>query len=314
MRLAPLLSICCALIGPATAAAASPAALRASVVGSGTWMIGSDGVRFAAWQGDDVASTFVYDDVTRRTSRVTPPAAGCTITAIGAGALAASCDAYPLLGSGWLLNLRTGVWRQVVAPGLEPGDFESRGFVGVGSRWLQADLHGYHNDVSQFRARADGRAYTGARPFGPRVQPSLDAAGLRRRICSPLRARPQPSGSDSYDGWLPLQIEGRFALDVLEGPVRVVLRRCGSTRRQTVCRTWCFTPTLMHGRAVWADDRGVLHARAVRARTSSAYIVRNHPISAVYRLGSRVLMATDEVAGTRGFVVRVAAARGLRRP
>src|SRR4051794_25150727 len=101
MRIALVLTICFALTADAAAGA--------TVVGSATRMIGSDGVRFAAWQDGDVASTIIYDGATARTTRVTPPA-GCQVTGIGAGALIATCDAYPLLSSAWVLNLRSGVW------------------------------------------------------------------------------------------------------------------------------------------------------------------------------------------------------------
>jgi hypothetical protein len=294
MRLLPAVLLCLSS-AVATAAAATP--LRATLAGAGTRMIGSDGARFAAWQDGDVAATFVYDGVTRKTTRLTPPA-GCTVTGIGAGALVATCDIYPFLAAAEVLDLPDGQWRQVVPPADDTSGFGSRLFVGIGTHWIEADRSEYHLSYSAFYAREDGSRYAGPAPFGPHVQPALDAPQLRRRVCSPLRA--------------PVQLEGRFALRISTEPARVVLRRCGSARRRVVCRNWCFTPTLFHGRVLWADDYGRLHVRGVRARRTRTFVIRNHPIAGVYPAGRRLVFATDVVAGTERIVVRSASVRALR--
>ena len=306
------------LLPAATAAApavAKPALLRATLVGTGTRVIGSDGARFAAWQGSDVAETLVYDAATRRTMRVAPPA-GCAVTAIGAGALLATCDSYPLLSSAQVMNLRTGVWRQVVPPASDTSGFTpDRSFVGIGAQWIQARMQDHHSSWSIFHKRSDGTSYAGASPFGAHVQPDLDAAGLRRAICPPITATPEDLPvPESSDGWLPVQLEGRYVLEVLGDPPHVVLGRCGRSRRQTVCRTWCFTPTLSHGRVLWADDVGRLHVRNLRSRRARTFVVPNHPVGAVHPLGAHLVLVTDQIAGTQRIVVRIAAARTLRRP
>jgi len=304
------LGACCAL--SANAAAATP--LKASVVGSATRMIGSDGARFAAWQDEDVASTYVYDGKTHKTTGVVPPP-GCVVTAVGAGALVATCDAYPLLSSAKVLDLPAGQWRDVVGPSPDFGDLGgSRSFVGIGHRWIQAESGHYHTSSSTFYARADGSAYSGRSPFGPHVQPDLDRPGLRRPLCSPLRAIAQEPSSESTDGWYPLQIAGRFAIAAPRSPGAVALHRCGTTRQRVVCHRWCFTPTLFDARILWADDRGALHVRGVRARRTTSFAIRGHTIAGVYPAGSRVVLATDVIAGNDRIVVRVVSARSLRRP
>jgi hypothetical protein len=303
-RLVLALAFCCML---ASDAAAKPLATR--LVGHASQMIGSDGARFAAWH-EDPAVTDVYDALRRTTTRVPAPA-GCVVTGIGAAALVATCDAHPFLSTATVWDLPRGVWRAVVAPDPGGGDFESRTFVGIGRRWIQAERLGYHFSYSAFYARSDGSAYGGPSPFGAHVQPDLGLAGLRRQLCSPLRAIVQERSSESTDGWYPLQLGGRYAIAAPRSPGAVVLRHCGTMRERVVCRRWCFTPALVRGHVLWADDRGAVQVRGVHARRATAFAAGLHAVAGVYPAGPRVVLATDLIAGKPGMVVRSASARAV---
>jgi hypothetical protein len=61
-------------------------------------------------------------------------------------------------------------------------------------------------------------------------------------------------------------------------------------------------------------DYGVLHAHGIRTARTRTYVVPGHPISAIYRLGKRLLVTTDAVAGTRGVQLRLVSTRSLRSP
>ena len=94
-------------------------------------------------------------------------------------------------------------------------------------------------------------------------------------------------------------------------PGNVVLERCGHRRQRTACTRWCFTPALVHGHVVWADDRGRIWVRGVRTLRAVPFAAGRHNVAGVYPAGSRVVLATDTVAGTPRFTVRSASARAL---
>jgi hypothetical protein len=311
MRFAAVLTVCLALA--ADAAFAAPARLTAHRLGAAPAVLGSDGARFVAWPTPDFERTAVYDARTGAIDEVARPPGVCIATGIGAGALVYTCEgAYAAIGTARLMNLRTGTVRPVVGDPPAPfGQFPARSFIAVGARWIQATVSDYHSDVSGFYSRATGEPYGGPTVFGPHVQPDLDSPGLRAPICSPLVARGrQFDPYDSNDGYWPLQIEGRNALDVIRagrtGQTKLVLRHCGTTRHRTICRTWCFSPVLDGGQVLWADDEGILHAFDVHDRRTRAFELRGHPISAVYPVGARLVLATDQIAGKQGVQIRVA--------
>jgi len=299
------LALCCAL---SHSAVAKP--LNTAIVGHGTRMIGSDGARFVAWMDEDVAGTYVYDAVTHKTTPVAPPA-GCSFTAIGAGALVATCDAYPLLSSAQLLDLRSGVWRQAVPPTADSVGFtRERRFVGVGTRWIRARFMDYHVEFSAFYARADGAQYMGLSPFGAHVQPDLDAPGLRREICSPLSATKQDPSEESNDHWHPLQLAGRFAIATPPLSGAIVLRRCGQRSRRILCRHWCITPTLQHGHVLWGDPAGRVRVRDVGGAKGRVFTVPGYSVSGVYPVGSRVVLAAHDYDPGQ-LLIRSVSARAL---
>jgi hypothetical protein len=291
VRLVGVLAVAAALLG-AGAAEATPQPLRTTHIGTATLFIGTDGARFAAWLDDRTGETVVYDSVTSKATRVAGPE-GCTPQAIGAGALLAACTHWPyILPAARLLDLRTGLWREVVPPANDAAN-GSLAYVAVGTRWIEAIHTAGDAAFPVFYSRADGSPYAGSRPSGRRLQPDLDRVGLRRRLCSPLT----PSNSA-----FPLQFEGGIALDPT---TPLTLRRCGTSHRQVLCRHWCFTPLLRHRRVLWADDLGRLHVRNLRTRRSRTYALPNHSIDGVYPLGTRLLFTTDRIAGIRRKAIRV---------
>jgi len=62
---------------------------------------------------------------------------------------------------------------------------------------------------------------------------------------------------------------------------------------------------------VWADDRGRIWVRGVRTLRAVPFAAGRHNVAGVYPAGSRVVLATDTVAGTPRFTVRSASARAL---
>ena len=291
-----LLAAFCAMASDA--AGAQP--LQATVLGAAGRMIGSDGTRLAAWQGDagDAAFTFVHDDVTAATTRVATPA-GCTVEAgaVGGEALLATCVApAPLQNSAQVFDLSTGQWREVVPAAQLPGLF-SREFFGIGTRWIEGTLDAYGSTTFALWSRSDGTRYTGPSAYGAHVQPALDAVRPRRRICSPLRA--------------PLvQMDGGYAIFFVRG-VSLILGHCGSRHRTMVCRTACFSPALHRGHVLWDDARGRLHIRGVRARRDRIFVIPGHRITDVEPAGSQLILSTDQVEGTSRVTVRSVSARAL---
>jgi hypothetical protein len=284
-------TVAAALLG-AGAAEATPRPLRTTHIGTASLFIGTDGARFAAWVGDRAGETVVYDAATATTTRTALPE-GCSPQAIGAGTLLAACTQWPyILPGARLLDLRTGLWREVVPPANDAVN-GSLAFVAVGRRWIEATHIAADAAFSVFYSRSDGSPYAGSTPFGRRLQPDLDGVALRRRLCSPLT----PSNSA-----FPLQFEGRIALDPT---TPLTLRHCGTSHRQVLCRHWCFTPLLRHRRVLWADDLGRLHVRELRTRRFRTYALPNHSIDGVYPLGARLLFTTDRIAGIRREAIRL---------
>lgn len=280
------------------------AALHGRQLGTATSIVGTDGVRLAAWRTEQGGATRVFDASDRHTAVVADPP-GCGAPVIGAGALLFTCtESRPGVAAGaWIVNLKTGLGRPAVPEQMLDGDFRS--FVAVGNRWLQATLSSYHRQVSAFYDRATGEPYTAASPFGPHRQPDLDRSGLVRAICSPLRA-PTDGLEDSppqiSDGYVPLRFSHKWALDT--GPLvqapgqpsQVTLRRCGSTHHRVICRLACGSPAFIDGQAVWADGVSLRTYRLSDGRRRSLH-ARSGSVTGAWRLGRQALVSVAGAAG-----------------
>jgi hypothetical protein len=278
--------------------------LTGPFIGTTEHVVGSDGARFAAWRTVGAASTTVYDLAQKR-ARVVPDPAGCADPVIGSAALLYTCaanDPAMLAGAG-LVDLRSGVFREVVAPQANQG-LEARVWIGIGARWMQAldSSSIYHSQSSVFFERATGVWYGGSRPFGAHRQPDLNRQVLVRRICSPLRASPdgfQNLGGASSDGYVPLLFKGEWALntgpELTTGPSSppLVLQRCGSHRRRVICRDACVTPAFVGGQVVWGDRVDLLTHRLSDHRRRR-YSPKTGAVAGSWTLGNRVLVAIDD--------------------
>jgi hypothetical protein len=295
-----LLAVVCIVCGSA-AGGAQARLLTGPIIGTTTRVVGSDGTRFAAWRTVGAASTTVYDLAQKRT-RVIPDPADCTNPVIGSAALLYTCasdDPAMLAGAG-VLDLRSGVFREVVAPQASQGQ-ETRVWIAIGRRWMQAldSASIYHSQSSGFFERASGVPYAGSPPFGAHRQPDLDRSALVRPICSPLRASAdgfENLGGASSDGYVPLLFSGDWALDtgpqITTGPngPPLVFERCGSKRRRAICRDACVTPAFVDGHVVWGDRVDLLTYR-MSDHHRRRYSPRNGVVTGSWTLGSRVLVA-----------------------
>jgi hypothetical protein len=290
-------TLCAGLLAPSGVQARR---LSGTLVGQTKHFIGSDRGRFVAWRSLSGPSTLVLDTGRHRVVSVADVAGCAAPNAIGAGALVYGCPGGQpgLLAAGWLKDLRTGVARQVVRSA--PGAVDSRQWIGVGRRWLQAQDQGYHVTVSAFYDRATGAQYAGRSPFGARRQPDLDRAGLVRAICSPLRVPvDQADASETTDGYASLLLDGRFALNA--GPTfastpsgsPLVLERCGTSRHQVLCRSLCRTPTFSRGKVVWADGLE-LHTYRLADHRQKTYSFAAGSAMGVWPVGDRLLVAIDD--------------------
>ena len=289
-----------------SAPVASGTALDGRQIGTATAIVGTHGVRFAAWRTDQADTTRVFDASDHHMAVVADPP-GCGAPVIGAGALLFTCtESRPGNAAGaWIVDLTTGRGRAAVPEQSRDGDF--RFFTAIGRRWLQATLSSYHRQVSAFYDRATGEPYAGANPFGPHRQPDLDRPGLVRAICSPLRA-PIDGFEDSppeiSDGYVPLLFSARWALDT--GPLvrspretsRVTLRRCGSKRYRVICRLACGSPAFIGDQVVWADGASLMTYRLSDGRRRNLR-PRSGSVSGAWRLGRRALVIVEGAGGTR---------------
>jgi hypothetical protein len=286
-----------------SAPAASAAVLNAKQIGTAGSVIGTDGVRFAAWRARNGDYTRVFDASDGHTSVIADPP-GCGGPVIGAGALLFTCDvSRPDAAAGsWIVNLETGLGRPAVPEQMLGGD--GRAFIAVGRRWLQATVSSYHRQVSVFYDRATGEPYEGPSPFAAHRQPDLDRSALVLTICSPLRASTdglENSPPEISDGYVPLLFSGGWALDtgpIVRSPSQpngVVLRRCGSTHRRVICRDVCGTPVFVHGQVVWADGVNLLTYRLSDGRRRTLR-PRSGQVSGVWRLGHHALVGVRDAA------------------
>jgi hypothetical protein len=300
--------VCVVAIIVAVTGQATPAAIGMSLkgrqIGTAASIVGTDGVRFAAWRTQKAHVTRVFDASDGQTAVVGDPA-GCGAPVIGAGALLFTCtESHPGAAAGaWIVNLKTGLGRPAVPEQLLEDD--GRFFTAVGRRWLQATLSSYHRQVSAFYDRATGEPYAGASPSGPHRQPDLDRPGLVRSICSPLRA-PTDGFEDSApqisDGYVPLLFSGRWALDM--GPLvispsettHVTVRRCGSKRHRVICRLACGSPAFIGDQAVWADGVSLMTYRLSDGRRWRLQ-PRSGSVTGAWRLGRRALVGVQGAAG-----------------
>jgi hypothetical protein len=293
-----------AAIGNAAPAAAG-AVLQGKRIGAAASIVGTDGVRFAAWRPLKGHVTRVFDASDGHTAVVADPL-GCGAPVIGAGALLFTCAlSRPGDAAGaWIVDLKSGLGRPAVPEQLLDGD--GRVFVAVGRRWLQATVSSYHRQVSAFYDRATGDPYDGASPFGPQRQPDVDRSTLVRSICSPLRAPADGfSGSPPQisDGYVPLLFSGVWALDT--GPrvlsprqlSHVTLRRCRSERHRVICRIDCGSPFFTGGQVVWADGLNLLTYRLRDGRRRALH-ARSGDVTGAWRLGRRVLVGVRRDTGT----------------
>jgi hypothetical protein len=291
-----VLTVSALVVLGAQAGSALAGPLGGRVIGSAQSALGSDGARFGAWRATGHATT-VYDVIERRAHTFADPA-GCGAPVIGAGALLYTCSPPDpgKLSSAGLLDLRTGIFRQVVGP--QPHGAEFRQWVAVGAHWLQALDQSplMHSQASVFFRRDTGAQHDGSPPFGARRQPDLNRTGLVRSICSPLRAPQDGFGTESSDGYVPLIFSGRWSLN--RGPAvsraggALTLQRCGSQHRRVLCRSGCLTPGFANGMAVWSDGDD-LFTYELRRGLRRRYTPRAGSVAGAWRLGTRVLVAVD---------------------
>jgi hypothetical protein len=315
-----LISVLVGLFAQTGTALAS--SLGGRVIGSAESTLGSDSARFGAWRATE-HSTTVYDVVEHRARTIGDPA-GCGAPVIGAGALLYTCSPPDpgKLSSAGLLDLRTGIFRQVVGP--QPHGAEFRQWIAVGAHWLQALDQSplMHSQASVFFRRDTGAQHDGSPPFGPHRQPDLNRTGLVRSICSPLRAPQDGFGTESSDGYVPLIFSGRSSLNA--GPAispgagsMLTLQRCGSRNRRVLCRSRCLTPGFANGMAVWSDGDD-LFTYAMRRGVRRRYAPRAGAVAGAWRLGKRVLVAVDResVSGPALSIrlVRLSSRAGRPRP
>lgn len=239
--------------GAATAtAAASPAART-------TGNIVSDGARWAAWPVG-VERVVVYDDRTRRRREVAVPP--CDLTAVGNGLVLMSCrgQRVPLPV---LVDVRTG--RRIELPRAQAhAEFlEPTAWVGVGRRGLLARISSSFHPSSTHSGYDYGA--DSVHQLDDRATAiDLDAPGLARPLCAPLKRTPTPWHPDriwAADPFLPMLYSRPWAVEtipfyrevrramVVDGKVRVW--RCGQRRPRVLSRSCGCTAQFGAGLVTW---------------------------------------------------------------
>ena len=236
-------SAACVLAGPLAVRAAAPGKLLTS---SAVSRLVSDGTRFAAYQ-PGLGTLRVLDSRTGAW-REMPIPAGCDTrfdqggpVAIGGGVALLECGQSGYWPSAQVLDLGTGAVVGRIGASQLDGRLDSSildsEWSAVGSTWALLTYSGNH-----YSGQAAVNWRTGlVRDLGPASDPGpatsaldLDAPGLFRPLCAPLRRLPWQDPQWSTDRYLPLLYEAPFAA----GPARfdgtLTVRRCGSSVGETI--------------------------------------------------------------------------------
>ena len=269
------------LLTPATPAAAW------SDLGPARGEVVADGERFAVQPLSD-RQLIVHDD--RRPPRSIDVGPQCWFTVlVGSGRALLTCSDRPSYGTTRpvVLDLETFA-TQLVTPAPFPELFPMGVHpAGVGRRWVQLNVSGYHWDLRRYVRLTDGAI---RKVDSLRADADFDAVNVRRPLCTPLRRphNPQDNGIDvSPPGgavaWIGRWMVYRRGFSHVEGsqrPSEIDAWRCGRRRpvRISVCpsmRYGCGEPAVGRRLVAWVDGPHVRAAtlgplRRMRLRKSNA--------------------------------------------
>lgn len=232
----------CAALLPGGVAAARPKPPPLKTIGTFASVVQTDGVRY--WAVTTLSGATRVTDERKHASFTVQTPAGYALTAVGGGRVLWSCWSCGEGSHGQSASrplVMTIATREFASPPnfdqfveTQLGEWDSLFFTRVGANWLAGEIRGYHDERLVYMNWRTGQTLD---PFGARATEDLNAVGLRRPLCKPLRRKLVPAGVDGEfpDRYLPAVVERRYTLlsffDVKSNSERVELGRCGSRHR-----------------------------------------------------------------------------------
>jgi hypothetical protein len=321
-----------AAVAPAGAGAATAGAGAATTVplrllyGHAFSAIVTDGVRYAAFEPVE-GTTRVIDAVTGA-SVDRPDPVGCEggLVGVGSGELLYSCVAPgcvgPVLGPPsagvvtiscatpptnafaralYVVEAIDGGGLHVVAGSDRIPGSQAPAFDEVGSEWIAGPISGLHFDATLYLDWHTGRQLTDEQESRSSAGSTedLDAPPLLRRLCAPLRRRPEGAETgQSTPTFFPLTYTPPFAASIDGAGGRLRLRRCASTRVAQLRGTGVTQFQLAGGAISWATFALLPNpAQPAAGRPGAIYAV------ALHSTGRRWLATTFHYTGAPAGVV-----------